>query len=84
MLNTAIDFEVRLTDFFPERNSQGLNVRPVAGCSSEQYANALIELFDSDLISFSSQVEGDETRSRTGILRMIEYGCAAETCHGFG
>lgn len=72
MLNTAIDFEVRLTDFFPELNSQGLNVRPVPGCRSEQYANALIELFDSDLISFSSQVEGDDTRSRNGILRMIE------------
>jgi hypothetical protein len=84
MLNTAIDFEVRLTDFFPERNSQGLHVRPVPECSSEQYANALIELFDSDLISFSSQVEGDDMRSRNGILRMIEYGCAAGTCHGFG
>ena len=72
MLNTAIEYAVPLTDFFPELNSQGLNVQPVPGCSAEQYADVLIELFDSDLISFSSQVEGNDTRSRNGILRIIE------------
>lgn len=72
VLNTAIQFQVRLTDLFPEVNSQGLNVRPVPGCGAEQYANALIELSDSDLITFSSQVEGDDTSNRSGILLMIE------------
>jgi hypothetical protein len=71
LLNTAVEFGVPLTHIFPEV-SQALNVKPVPGCGSEGYASGLVELFDSGMIALSSEVEGDDTRSRTGVLQILE------------
>src|SRR3954464_8858827 len=71
LLNTAVEFGVPLTHIFPEV-SQALNVEPVPGCCSEGYARGLVELFDSGMIALSSEVEGDDTRSRTGVLQILD------------
>lgn len=71
LLNTAVEFGVPLTHIFPEV-SQALNVKPVPGCGSEDYASGLVELFDSGMIALSSEVEGDDTRSRTGVLQILD------------
>jgi hypothetical protein len=70
-LNTVVEFGVPLIYIFPEV-SQPLNVKPIPGCASEDYAKRILELFDSGLITFSSEVPGDDTESRAGISRIVE------------
>ena len=71
LLNTVVEFGVPLTSIFPVAG-HGLNVKPIPSCTSDDYAKGLLELFDSDLITFSSKVPGDATGSREGILRILD------------
>jgi len=70
LLNAAVEFEIPLTYIFPEV-SQALNVKPIPGCGSDGYASGLVELFDAGMIELSSEVEGDDTRTRTGVLQIL-------------
>jgi hypothetical protein len=71
LLNAAVEFGVPLFYVFPAV-SQALNVKPVPSCGSDDYATGLIDLFDGGMITFSSDVEGDDTRNRGSVLRMVE------------
>ncbi|SRR6266699_6119684 len=59
LLNTAVEFGVPRTCIL-RPVSQGLNVRPIPGCSHDDYARGLAEIFDSGLITFSSELREDE------------------------
>lgn len=71
LLNTAIEFGVPLTCIFPEPG-HSLNVKPIPKCDSDDYAKALLELFDSGQVVFSSKVPYDETECTDGIARILE------------
>ena len=71
LLNTVIEFGVSLTCIFPEPG-RGLNAKPIPKCDSEDYAEGLLELFDSKQIIFSSRVADDDTRSRSGVVRILD------------
>jgi hypothetical protein len=71
LLNTAVEFGVPLTRLFPKK-SQGLNVKPIPGCSSEDYARGLVELFDSRMITLSSEFPGDDVTTRSGVSRILD------------
>jgi hypothetical protein len=71
LLNLTVESPVWLSQIFPLVDSEGLNVKPVPGCHAADYANGLIELFDSDMILFSSEVPGDEVQSRSGIRLIL-------------
>jgi len=71
LLNTAIEFGVPFTYLFPDI-SQALNVKPIPGLSSEDYARALIELFNSGMITLSSEFPEDEVTTRSGISRILD------------
>src|SRR6266849_2582850 len=72
LLNTAVEFGVPLTCLFPEI-SQGLNVKPIPGCSSEDYAGGLIELFNSSMITLSSEFPEDDVTTRAGVSRIFDH-----------
>ena len=71
LLNTAVEFPVPILYFFP-KVSQALNVKPMPGCTSEDYARGLIGLFDLGMITFSSKTPGDDTANRAGILQILK------------
>ena len=71
LLNTAVEFGVPLTYLFPDK-SQGLNVKPIPGCSSEDYAGGLIELFNSGMITLSSEFPEDDVTTRSGVSRILD------------
>ncbi len=71
LLNTVVEFGVPLTSVFPVAG-HGLNVKPIPGCTSDDYAKALLELFDSGLVRFSSRGPGSVTGNRDGILRILD------------
>lgn len=67
LLNLAVEFPVWLGQIFPLVDPVGLNVKPVPGCNAADYAKALIELYDSGFIAFSSEVPSDDVQSHPGI-----------------
>src|SRR5205807_861829 len=72
LLNPGIEVPVWLGLLFPTVEGEALNAKPVPYCNAQDYARGLIELFDSRLITLSSEVSGDDVESRSGILRILD------------
>ena len=72
LLNLAIEYPVWLGQLFPAIAGEALNAKPVPHCDAQDYARGLVELFDSGMITLSSEVPGDDVESRPGILRILE------------
>src|SRR5205823_5463953 len=66
LLNLAVHYPIRLGRLFsfltactkalPTVEAEAFNAKPVPHCSSEEYANALIRLFDSGMIELAFEV----------------------------
>lgn len=72
LLNTAIEVPVRLVRLFPRIAGKALNVREIPGCQASDYARALIELYDSKMIRFTSEVPGDDVESHQGVSQVLK------------
>ena len=72
LLNLAIEYPVWLGHLFPAVAGQVLNVKAVPGCDAQDYARGLIELFDSDLITMSSELPEDDVESRSGVTGILD------------
>jgi hypothetical protein len=72
LLNLAVEFPIWLNQLFPLIDAEGLNVKPVPGCNSEDYSRGLMELFDSGMIMLSSEESGDDTQSRSGVKLILD------------
>ena len=72
LLNLAIEYPVWLGQLFPAVASQSLNVKPVPRCDAQDYARGLIKLFDSGMITMSSEVPGDDVESEPGISCILD------------
>jgi len=72
LLNLAVEHPVSLGLLFPEAEVQGLNVRPVPGCSSEDYARSLFDLFVAERIELDSEFPEDDVRSRSGVSTLLD------------
>jgi len=72
LLNLAVEMPVWLRSVIPEVRSQALNVKPVPHCGATDYAEALIELLDSGMITMSSEFPEDDVETRFGIGRILD------------
>lgn len=72
LLNLAVEAHVRLVRLFPEIDGVGLNAEEVPGCGTNDYASCLMELFDSGMIEFISEVPGDEVETKNGVWRVLQ------------
>lgn len=72
LLNLAVEYPVWLGHLFPAVACEALNVKPVPGCDAKDYGRNLIELSDSGMVTFSSEVLGDDVENRPGRERVVE------------
>ncbi len=71
LLNLAVEYPVWLGHLFPAVECEALNVKAVPGCDAKDYARNLIELSDSGMVAFSSDVPGDDVANRPGLERIL-------------
>ena len=72
LLTSAIEFPRGLSYFFPQIDGLALNMPDPTGCKPEDYADALLSLYDRGLIEFSSKFSGDDVTAPTGILNILD------------
>jgi len=72
LLTSATDFARALGYFFPEVYGLALNMKEVPGVDARGYADALLNLYDSGMIEFSSEISGDDIRTRPGISKILD------------
>jgi hypothetical protein len=72
LLTSAIKFPRGLSYFFPQIDGLALNMPDPTGCKPEDYADALLSLYDLGLIEFSSKFSGDNVIARTGISNILD------------
>lgn len=72
LLNLAIECPVWLGHLLPAVECEALNVKPVPGCDARGYARNLMELTDSGMVVFSSEVPGDDVANRSGVERILD------------
>src|ERR1035438_674887 len=72
LLTSAIDFPRGLGFFFPEVDGLALNMKEVPGLNARDYAKALLTLYDSGMIEFSSKLLEDNVATRSGILNILD------------
>jgi hypothetical protein len=72
LLTSAIEFPRGLGYLIPVVDGEALNMKDVPGCKSEDYANALLTLYDSGMIEFSSEIPGDDVETRSGISAILD------------
>jgi hypothetical protein len=72
LLNVAVEYSVWLGRLFPAVQDETLNVKPIPHCTSEDYARGLIDLFNSGMISLSSEVPGDDVQSSRGVAQILD------------
>jgi hypothetical protein len=71
-LTSAIEFPRGLSYFFPAVDGLALNMPDPSGCKPEDYAHALLSLYDLGLIEFSSQFSGDDVTAHAGISSILD------------
>jgi len=72
LLTSAINFPRVLGALFPEVDGVSLNMKNVPGLRSEDYADALLALYDSGKIEFSSEIPEDNVETRPGISKILD------------
>jgi hypothetical protein len=72
LLNLAVERPVSLGFLFPEIETEGLNVRPIPHCGSEDYARGLLDLFVAELITLDSEFREDDVGSRGGVSTVLD------------
>ena len=72
LLSLAVEFPISLGMLFPMIDDEALNVKPVPDRNPEDYAKALVELFDSAMIKLSSEFAEDDVESKSGISRILD------------
>lgn len=78
ILNLAIEGTRKLSDFLPVVKGMYLNVRDVPGCGANEYAEALLRLFDAGMlrlyfdISQEEQIEPDRRSIEAVIARRLQ------------
>lgn len=72
LLTSAIDFPRGLGYFFRKVHELALNMREVPGCAPAGYAAALRDLFDLGMIEFSSALQEDDVKTRTGVSNVLD------------
>jgi hypothetical protein len=73
LLNTAIEFPRKLSDLLPVVCGLRLNVLDVPGATPEDYASAVLALFDSGSIRmyFDGDTEGSKTEACRSIVELV-------------
>jgi len=72
LLTSAVKFPRRLGYIFPIVEGLALNMIEVPGCVKEEYAKALLALFDAGMIRFSSGQSASNVETRTGICELLD------------
>lgn len=72
LLTSAVDFPRALGYFFPELDDIALNMREVPGLNAGEYAKVLLNLFDLEMIEFSSELLEDDVTTRSGIMNILD------------
>jgi hypothetical protein len=71
LLNLAVEYPVWLGHLFPAIACEAWNVKPIPGCDARDYARNLIELSDSGMVAFSSEVPGDDVTNSSGLGKIL-------------
>jgi len=72
LLNLAVEVPIGLYRIFPEVATQSLNVLEVPSCEATEYADQLLELWDSGMIEISSEVPDDDVGSAVGVAKILD------------
>jgi hypothetical protein len=72
LLDLAVEHPVSLGLLFPHTENQGLNVKPIPNCGSDDYACGLLELFIAGLITLGSEFPADDVENRSGISKVLD------------
>ena len=67
-----MEFPRSLGLIFPSVEGEALNVKEIPGCKPENYAEALLEVFEEGLISLESDLPEDDVSSVRGVARVVE------------
>jgi hypothetical protein len=71
LLSIATEFPRGLNLLFPKIQGEALNVKQVPGCNSEDYAEALVQMFQEGFITFQSDSSEDDVHSELGVSRIV-------------
>ncbi len=72
LLDLATEFPRSFGLLFPTVEGEALNVKEIPGRESEDYAEALVELFREGLIELKSDFPGDDVCSQSGVSKIVE------------
>jgi len=72
LLTAAVEFPRDLGLIFPVVHGLALNLKEVPNCEPQDYARCLVELFDSELITFESGNAEYDVSSREGVSRAVD------------
>lgn len=71
LLSLASETPVNLHQVIPAVHALGLNVKPIPGCDSRDYANGILQLSDAGMIELSSESPSDDVRTFVGVSEIV-------------